>query len=271
MKLYIYFFIPIIVIALIILISGFMATKPKKSKDSTPKQFLKFLIALTGGKGTMGEYRITSIIADLREDDYNCVNDIMIENGNRTAQIDHIIVSKYGVFVIETKFYKGIITGTESGEKWTKNVYGNKYRFRNPLKQNYGHVKSLQKLLDIPEKCFIPVVVFVGNANLRVKTTSVVLKAGQLNSYIKTFKSPVLTSNQVSKIIEKINSSNIESKVIRDKHVDRIRTKVKQDKIDIERGICPKCGAKLVRRSGKYGSFLGCSNFPKCRYTTNME
>ncbi len=32
-------------------------------------------------------------------------------------------------------------------------------------------------------------------------------------------------------------------------------------------GICPKCGGKLVMREGKYGTFIGCSNFPKCRYT----
>ena len=32
-------------------------------------------------------------------------------------------------------------------------------------------------------------------------------------------------------------------------------------------GICPKCGGKLIMRDGKYGKFIGCSNFPKCRYT----
>ncbi len=32
-------------------------------------------------------------------------------------------------------------------------------------------------------------------------------------------------------------------------------------------GVCPKCGGELIMREGKYGSFIGCSNFPKCRYT----
>ena len=30
--------------------------------------------------------------------------------------------------------------------------------------------------------------------------------------------------------------------------------------------VCPRCGGTLVKRNGKYGTFMGCSNYPKCRY-----
>lgn len=30
--------------------------------------------------------------------------------------------------------------------------------------------------------------------------------------------------------------------------------------------ICPKCGGNLITRNGKYGEFIGCSNYPKCKY-----
>ena len=33
--------------------------------------------------------------------------------------------------------------------------------------------------------------------------------------------------------------------------------------------ICPNCGSKLVERNGKYGKFIGCSNYPKCHYKQN--
>ncbi len=33
--------------------------------------------------------------------------------------------------------------------------------------------------------------------------------------------------------------------------------------------ICPKCGSKLVERNGKYGKFIGCSNYPNCHYKHN--
>lgn len=35
--------------------------------------------------------------------------------------------------------------------------------------------------------------------------------------------------------------------------------------------VCPKCGSKLVKRNGKYGEFFGCSSFPKCKYTKNIN
>lgn len=33
---------------------------------------------------------------------------------------------------------------------------------------------------------------------------------------------------------------------------------------------CPKCGGDLVKRNGKYGSFLGCANYPKCNFTEKL-
>ena len=34
---------------------------------------------------------------------------------------------------------------------------------------------------------------------------------------------------------------------------------------------CPKCNSELVARKGKHGDFFGCSNFPKCKYTTKAR
>jgi hypothetical protein len=35
---------------------------------------------------------------------------------------------------------------------------------------------------------------------------------------------------------------------------------------EIKSDICPKCGGILKKRDGKYGSFMGCSNYPSCRF-----
>ncbi|WP_411197804.1 topoisomerase DNA-binding C4 zinc finger domain-containing protein [Segatella copri] len=37
----------------------------------------------------------------------------------------------------------------------------------------------------------------------------------------------------------------------------------------IRQGVCPQCGGQLVLRKGRYGSFYGCSNYPKCKFTLN--
>ena len=34
---------------------------------------------------------------------------------------------------------------------------------------------------------------------------------------------------------------------------------------------CPKCGRDLLKRSGRYGDFIGCSNFPRCRFTCSLD
>ena len=40
-------------------------------------------------------------------------------------------------------------------------------------------------------------------------------------------------------------------------------------KTSIKQGICPQCGGQLVLRQGRYGSFYGCDNYPKCKFTLN--
>lgn len=51
------------------------------------------------------------------------------------------------------------------------------------------------------------------------------------------------------------------------KYLAKIKINQKIASIKTDGGICPQCGGKLIMRNGKYGFFIGCSNFPKCRYT----
>ncbi len=51
----------------------------------------------------------------------------------------------------------------------------------------------------------------------------------------------------------------------KEKAKEKINQKIASIKTD--GGICPKCGGKLIMRDGKYGRFIGCTNFPKCKYT----
>lgn len=41
----------------------------------------------------------------------------------------------------------------------------------------------------------------------------------------------------------------------------------KGNKSKNDRLMCPKCGAKLIERNGKFGAFYGCSKFPECKGT----
>lgn len=216
--------------------------------------------------GKEGEKKV-SLRLHLLPTEYYLLNDVYLNIQGNSVQIDHIIVSKYGIFVIETKNYKGLIFGTDKSEYWTKNMYGKKYTFRNPLKQNYYHVKCLQSLLNIPQSKFVPIVVFLKGAILRCKTLGVVVSSNKLLKEIRSHKTLVFTQDEVQHIIFVLTESSIKDRRNQKKHIDAIKQKkaVRDEKIKL--GICPRCNGNLVGREGKYGKFFGCSNYPRCTYT----
>lgn len=220
-------------------------------------------------KGYMGEAEVAGSLSKLPQNQYMVINNIMLRTEKGTTQIDHIVVSLFGIFVIETKNYRGWITGGENAEQWTKNMYGKKYRFRNPLKQNYGHVKALEKILDIPYNKFIPIVAFSDNADIKVQTDKAVIHISQLRRTIQSYTGIQFREDELSAIVRKLISGNITDKESRKAHVQQIHTQVRENQIKASQGICPRCGGRLVERTGKYGKFTGCSNYPKCGYTKN--
>lgn len=48
---------------------------------------------------------------------------------------------------------------------------------------------------------------------------------------------------------------------------EKMTTEVK----DADNNKCPECGGTLIQRKGKYGLFLGCSNYPKCNFTKKYK
>ena len=132
---------------------------------------------LRKSKGRIGEHRVSHILGRLPKDKYRVINNLLLRtSSDSTTQIDHVVISQYGIFVIETKFYKGRIYGGENSEFWTQNIYGNKYSLRNPILQNAGHVRVFRQLLkdygDIP---FFPIVAFSRQASLRISSATPVI------------------------------------------------------------------------------------------------
>ena len=220
-------------------------------------------------KGCIGEKIVANRLASLPKQKYRVLNDILLETEYGTTQIDHIVVSVYGVFVIETKYYKGWITGSEYGDYWTQNIYRNKYKFRNPLKQNYAHVKALEDKIGIEEEKLIPIVAFSSRSTIKVKSKKPVVYISRVKRVIKGYQDTVFQENELDMLVDKIMSANITSKEVRKEHVKQIKTKVNDKNAKIVAKVCPRCGGQLVERNGKNGVFIGCSNFPKCRYTRN--
>ncbi|MDX2374840.1 NERD domain-containing protein [Psychrobacter sp. PP-21] len=162
-------------------------------------------------KGFLGETVINvAMWLKLEKDIYHRLNSITLpKDKGGSTQIDHIIVSVYGIFVIETKNYKGWIYGSEKQGQWTQSFpNGSKYKFQNPLRQNYLHIKTLADLLGLELSYFHSMIAFIGECELKTRDElpEHVLTSGMV-SYVKKKQDKLLTEDEVASIIEQINSN----------------------------------------------------------------
>ncbi len=223
-------------------------------------------------KGWMGEKAVAAILSSLDDLQYKVINNLVLDVYGKTVQIDHLIISDFGIFVIETKNYQGWILGGEHAEYWQQVIFNNKSKFYNPIRQNYGHVQALKKCLPAyPNLLFIPIVVFSSSATIKVNTTTkVVVNANRLLEVISSFSQPALTYLQKETIFATINAMNIADSYDKKQHVQSIRRSIQVREHSIHQNICPQCGNQLVLRNGKYGNFLGCKGYPACKFIKKL-
>jgi hypothetical protein len=220
-------------------------------------------------KGDSGEAAVGMLLSNLPQDKYTILHNVLLKTDRGSSQIDYVVVSVFGIFIIEVKNYSGWITGSENASQWTQTIYHSKHHFMNPIHQNYGHVKAIEALINDPSVPIYPIVTFPGDCTMKITFEhSTVVKWGNLKSQIEQLSvNEVITADRMKELTDLITTSNIDSKETRKEHLQDIQ----KEKDNIKEGYCPRCGGKLVVRQGKYGSFLGCSNYPKCRYTKHLN
>lgn len=222
------------------------------------------VLSLPSVKGKIGEARVSRKLKKLANKNGGQIFDNIIIPGenDKTSQIDHIYVCKYGVLVVETKNYAGRIYGTDNQLEWTQVLaYGHsKNKLYNPVKQNGTHIMRLSDILNL-DVTFYSVVVFV-KANIDNVDSDYVYRISDLK-YLLHEMEKELNENQVEEICNIINEYKLHPAKTNREHVKE----VKQMKRDIANNICPRCGGELVLRHGANGDFYGCSNYPKCKFT----
>jgi restriction system protein len=158
------------------------------------------------GKGMIGEMVVNSRLRQLPTDVYHLIPDLMLPIDGGTTQIDHVVVSRYGIFVVETKAYQGWIFGSERDAQWTQTIYRKKSRFQNPLRQNYRHTATLAQLTGIPRELFISLVAFSGEAEFKTPMPPTVVKIAQLADTIRSYSQPLIQDEQVPDVVEAIKA-----------------------------------------------------------------
>lgn len=201
----------------------------------------------------------------LNSNRYQRFHNVILPSSNGTTQIDHLLVSEFGLFIVETKNLKGWIYESEQARKWTQVLFNKKYSFQNPLRQTYRQKRVLAEFLQVPESTIHTIVYFVGNCKFKSAMPANVLRKG-LARYIKRFKKPLLRINTLSRITATLNNHKSTSTLTTRDHLRSLKARHKS------KTLCPACGSELVLRTAKTGTnagtqFLGCSSYPKCRFT----
>ena len=163
--------------------------------------------------GSVGEARVNSSLrSNLNEHEYQVLTDLTLPTKSGTTQIDHVVLSRNGIFVIETKNMSGWIFGDADQARWTQVLYGSKYQHQNPLRQNYKHTKVVQNLLGIESKQLYNVVVFVGTAEPKTHMPANVLwDTRELSDYIRSKQNGHFSDSQLQIFRERLDSAALDS------------------------------------------------------------
>lgn len=179
-------------------------------------------------QGNRAEKGVADILYSLGYD-YHIFNNVMLKTGKGTTQIDHVVISKYGIFVIETKSHKGTIFGDCNSKMWTQVLFtktGQKnYPFYSPYLQNYGHLRNLYKLFNLNYMYFLGIICFTSDSvDLSRVQCQNAIRAESLRFTITNHTQVILTDTQVSELCNILKTGNIQSKYYDKKHVNYVKS-----------------------------------------------
>ena len=262
-----------------------------------PLLLIATLLKTAWFKGMVGEWFINLCIRlflDKRE--YRLLKDVTLPTPQGSTQIDHVIVSRFGLFVIETKNMKGWIFGNPTHKSWTQQIYRRKHSFQNPLHQNHLHMMTLKSLLGLSDNQLHSVIFFIGDCTFKTPMPQNVMNRGLIR-YVKGITTPVLAESEVAHVVDTIQQGRLAANwQTHRQHVTQLKTRhadpsanhvstrepVRQSVAnppsqsvsppDNPPPICPRCGSTMVLRTAGRGDnkgkpFWGCHEFPTCRGT----
>ncbi|WP_244835420.1 nuclease-related domain-containing protein [Clostridium sp. BJN0001] len=180
--------------------------------------------------GKNGENEVNKIISKNLNRNFYILKDILLNHNEKTSQIDHIIISKKGIFVIETKNYSGKIIANKDKKYWTQFVKGEKHFFFNPILQNEGHIRMLKNILKYKYGRNIniySVVVFTNRSKVEnIDFLDSVIYINQLIKFIKNKKcsrKDMISKDDMNYLKDLILENNIKDKKIRNKHIKYVK------------------------------------------------
>lgn len=186
-------------------------------------------------QGARGEYRMSQLLEKAPFEHkliFNCY--IPNRTGEKT-ELDIIMLSQKGIYVVENKNYSGWIFGDEKSKNWCETLSGKKYFFYNPIKQNKSHVKNLEKMLQIGEDKYISLITFNNGANLKKVTVeskdTFVVHYNKIKKFLseQANRSDCLTTEKTEEIYKTLLPGTQLTEEEKQAHIDRIKNKYKKN------------------------------------------
>lgn len=158
---------------------------------------------------------------------YVIFGDLIIPSVSKSipsTQIDHVIVSRFGIFCLETKSHQGNIYGYKISEKWNQYIGNKKYTFYSPLRQNKHHVTSLEYLLRSRLRGPIhSYVVFPSAHKIKIDGREVDLTLKNTIERIEKHKREVYTLDDVEAISKGLAYVSTRNSEFKKDHIDSVR------------------------------------------------
>lgn len=223
-------------------------------------------------KGQFGEYATEFALTHDNIKGYSkSLHNVYLPNRGKTTELDVLLIHEKGIFVFESKNYSGWIFGSADQQRWTQALRGGeKNHFYNPIKQNEIHRKALSEFLDVPLEYISSYIIFSNRCELKKVPDDTpmykIVRRGRLLRKLRSdldAKTILFTQNKVNALYTKLQQQANVTFEVKEKHIEEIKERT-------EGTVCPFCGNQLVLRNGKYGSFYGCSTYPKCRFTRQI-
>lgn len=159
-------------------------------------------------KGLWGEIlnRLGHLLV-LSRKDYHAFHNIILPCAGGTAEIDHLIVSPFGIFVIETKHWSGWLLASASDKTWTRLQFRSRIQVRNPLRQNFGHVMAIAELLGVLPEAITPLVAVRGAVFKTPVPPGVV--CGGYAQHVRHYRVPRFAEAEVARVLAILRSDRV--------------------------------------------------------------
>jgi hypothetical protein len=223
--------------------------------------------------GSVGERMTYNALREHFPNSHIFRNVYLTRADGKTTEIDMLVIDRRGIFVLESKNYGGWIFGDSSQKYWTA-TYPNKLknRFYNPILQNLAHIRVVQERLSesYPNLKYFSLIVFSERCELKKikndEPNTFIFKRPEthywINKILRANKNSVLADEEVKEICNWLRPHERPDEEIKQTHIASLKAAA---------NTCPWCNSELIERTNRKtgAAFIGCSTYPKCKYTTN--